>query len=149
MVLFLNELQWADWGTLDFLEQGFTQDTVAGHAAQVEAAMRLAHPSDYMPLLQACQQAVAQLALAIQSQWPQSYSNAAMPLTTDVALVMQQLRQLLRNDDAEAAERLDEHRSLLHRALGQRFARLEQAVHGFAIEVALQVVDEYPAWVLA
>ncbi|MFN8607929.1 MAG: response regulator [Vulcanimicrobiota bacterium] len=62
-----------------------------------------------------------------------------------VKLVLARLRELLSNDDSEAADCLEENLDLLRQALEpERFTRLDQAIKQFDFEKALEHLGSFP-----
>ena len=120
-------------------------NTLTQPAAALEAAMHQAQDGDFAAQVQACQVAVETLTQALNAQWPQDATaqGVAVTLQDDALTVLKQLQVLLRNDDPEAIELLEQHMALASKALGQRCDRFVQAVHGFEFEQALAVLDEH------
>jgi two-component system sensor histidine kinase/response regulator len=116
-------------------------ETVAATAEQLEMAIhlglatdRIAHETD------ATEAALAPLLSALQMYLDTSHVVAKArpePAGEDLPQLCEKLRALLQQDDAAAADCLQEFEPAFRRAMGSRFEALKKAVQAFEFEAAL------------
>ena len=109
-------------------EQG-SADEIADRLAQIDT-----------PLQTLCHQ----LSMALMPPHAEaSPEPAPRGIDDDIRPILEQLAQLLREDDAEALEVLDEHLSSLQQSRSHFFAPLEEAIRNYEFEQALSHVEHW------